>query len=215
LALLVLLLVGIVLLPLRAVAATAPMLFAYDVAVRPTATTVVGGYEAARSEAERPAFNDYDSAHVGYDDHSNPHVAAGAGAVHAYDDLADRREASEGAIYDAPFATPAAEAAGPVVKATELTGITANKVMGDAAADELAESLRQAGLTVEREVPYSTPVGTRVADLRVSGPDGTVRGLVEVKVGASPYTVLQRLKDFFVKSIYGHPTNVVRYPTYP
>ena len=78
LALLVLLLVGIVLLPLRAVAETVPMLFAYDAAVSPTATTVVGGCEAVRSEAERPAFNDYDCAHVEYDDHPNPHVVAGA-----------------------------------------------------------------------------------------------------------------------------------------
>ncbi len=109
----------------------------------------------------------------------------------------------------------AAEAAGPVVEATELTGIQANKVMGDAAADELAASLRQAGLTVEREVPYSTPIGTRMADLRVSDPDGTVRGLIEVKVGNSPYTAAQQLKDFFIQSIYGTPTNVVRYPTFP
>jgi hypothetical protein len=40
---LVLLVMGIVLLPLRAVAATIPHLFAYDAAVRPTTTTVLGG----------------------------------------------------------------------------------------------------------------------------------------------------------------------------
>jgi hypothetical protein len=89
-------------------------------------------------------------------------------------------------------------------------GVQANKVIGDAAADELAESLREAGLTVEREVPYQTPIGPRVADLRVSDANG-VRGLVEVKVGNSPYTAAQQLKDFFIQNIYGHPTNVVRY----
>ena len=113
-----------------------------------------------------------------------------------------------------PAVQGAAEATGPALEATELSGIQANRVMGDAAADELAESLRQAGLTVEREVPYSTPIGTRVADLRVSA-DGQVRGLLEVKVGNSPYTAAQRLKDFFIQSIYGHATNVVRYPNYP
>lgn len=73
----------------------------------------------------------------------------------------------------------AAEGAAPIIEATELTGVQANKVIGDAAADELAESLRQAGLTVEREVPYQTPIGPRIADLRVSGPDGGVRGLTD------------------------------------
>jgi hypothetical protein len=114
----------------------------------------------------------------------------------------------------ASVALGAAEVAGPALETTELSGITANKVMGDAAADELAASLRQAGMTVEREVPYSTPIGTRIADLRVSL-DGQVRGLIEVKVGDSPYTVDQRLKDFFIQSIFGHPTNLVRYQTYP
>lgn len=102
-----------------------------------------------------------------------------------------------------------------VVEATELSGIAANKVRGDAAADALAASLRGEGLTVEREVVYRTPIGRRVVDLRVSGPDGAVRGLIEVKVGTSPYKSSQRLKDFFIQSIYGHRTNLVRYPGIP
>ena len=79
----VLVAMGIVPSPLRAVAAPFPMLFAYDVAVRPTTTTVLGAHEAVRSEAERPRFNDYECMRGGYDDPSNAPVMAGAGGVHA------------------------------------------------------------------------------------------------------------------------------------
>ena len=108
----VLLVLGVVLSPLRAAAATIPVLFAYDVAVRPTATTVVGRYEAARSEAERPAFNDYDCALVGYGDHSNPPVVRDERADDAYDrapNLPERCEVGGGVIYDAPAPTAATE----------------------------------------------------------------------------------------------------------
>lgn len=118
--------------------------------------------------------------------------------------------AAAGLSLDEMNAANALKAAAPEIEATELTGVQANKVIGDAAADELAESLRQTGLTVEREVPYSTPFGTRVADLRVSGPDG-VRGLVEVKVGSSSYTIGQRAKDLFIERWYSHVTSLVRY----
>jgi hypothetical protein len=113
-----LLIVGSVLSPLRAVAATIPMLVAYDASVRSTATTVLAGHEAVRTEAadaERPALNDYDAARLVYEGPSNPHVFGGTGAVHAYDDAlehartvehADRREV---AIFAAPAATTAAE----------------------------------------------------------------------------------------------------------
>lgn len=58
-------------------------------------------------------------------------------------------------------------------------------------------TLRQAGLDVRREVYYPTPFGARFADLEVSS-GGQVRGLVEVKVGGSPYTRLQRVKDTWI-----------------
>jgi hypothetical protein len=81
----------------------------------------------------------------------------------------------------------------------------------------LTQALEQAGIDIVEHagttpnVKWTLPV----ADLRVSGLDGTVRGLIEVKVGNSPYTSAQQLKDFFIQSIYGTPTNVVRYPTFP
>ncbi len=102
----------------------------------------------------------------------------------------------------------------PVVQAKALTGIQANKLIGNAAADELAMTLRQGGLTVEREVFYRTPFGARFADLRVSSGD-QVLGLVEVKVGESSYTAFQRAKDAWISYRFGHITNVVRYPSYP
>jgi hypothetical protein len=111
----------------------------------------------------------------------------------------------------------AAEVAGeaPVsIEATEITGVQANRIVGNAAADELASSLEEAGLTVEREVYYDTPYGGRFADLQVSSGDESL-GLVEVKVGNSPYTATQQLKDAYIQETYGLPTNVVRYPTYP
>lgn len=98
-------LVGIVVSPLRAVAATIPMLIAYDAEVRPTAMRALGRPDAVGSEKER-AQAACDDATFAYDDSSTPPVAAGAGAVCAYDDalnLADRRGVGEGAIYDAPL----------------------------------------------------------------------------------------------------------------
>ena len=104
---------------------------------------------------------------------------------------------------------------GPVsVEATEITGVQANRLIGNAAADELASSLAQTGLTVEREVYYATPFGARFADIRVSS-EGQVLGLVEVKVGNSAYTVSQQLKDMHLWTTYGLPTNLVRFPKYP
>lgn len=71
-----------------------------------------------------------------------------------------------------------------------------------------------AGLTVEREVHYPTPFGPRYADLRVSA-DGQVRGLVEVKVGNSPYNLSQKAKDAWISFLYRHKTSVVRYDSFP
>jgi hypothetical protein len=126
---------GGVLLPLRAVAATVPMLFAHDAMSGCTATTGFGGREAVRpdaAKADRPCINDYDAARLMYGATSNLHVFGGASADHAYDAalehadrrqdrdavrahgvslrLADRTEVGgEGAIYDAPSAATAAE----------------------------------------------------------------------------------------------------------
>jgi len=100
------------------------------------------------------------------------------------------------------------------IEAAEITGVQANRILGNAAADELASSLEETGLTVEREVYFDTPYGGRYADLQVSSGDQPL-GLVEVKVGDSPYTAAQQLKDAYIQDTYGLPTNLVRYPTYP
>ncbi|HEY3961683.1 MAG TPA: hypothetical protein VGL84_04100 [Gaiellaceae bacterium] len=86
--------VGIVLLPLRAAAATVPTLIAYDVAALSTTTMPVERPDTVRREVE-PASNDYDRACAGCDDPWDPPVAAGAADIHAYDDtleLLERRE---------------------------------------------------------------------------------------------------------------------------
>jgi hypothetical protein len=118
--------VGVVLSPRRAAAATIPTLFAYDGMVPPTATTVLGRPDAVPTEAERPAFNAYDAALLDYNYAASPHVLAGGGAVHAYDDAlehADQREVhSEGAIYAAAATTTAAEEVGLGTRAAQVHG---------------------------------------------------------------------------------------------
>src|SRR5438874_378589 len=100
---------GIVLLPPRAVAAKVPMLIAYDAAVRSTAVRV----EAAPSLRSGVRECAYDDGHDGYDDASNSPVIRGAGADHASDraiKLAHRREVhGDGAIYDPLTARTATE----------------------------------------------------------------------------------------------------------
>jgi hypothetical protein len=94
-----LLVLGIILSPLRATAATVPALLAYDAAVGPTATTVPW-HDPVRSETaetEGPAINDYDGAHPAHDGASNVRV------LHAYDDAREhthpREVRAEGVIY--------------------------------------------------------------------------------------------------------------------
>ena len=87
LALLFVLVLGIVLSPLRAVAATIPALFAYDVAIQGTATAPLGRIYAVPPERGGLPEYAYDAAHVGYDGTVNPQavaraVAAGASEVY-------------------------------------------------------------------------------------------------------------------------------------
>lgn len=106
------LLVGLVLSPLHAVAATIPMLIVYDAAVGPTATTAIGTDNAVRSETGHSRITAYDDARFGYDKPSRPRLARGAGAFCTYDDALEHARAREveggEAIYDAPAATTAA-----------------------------------------------------------------------------------------------------------
>ena len=76
---------GLVLSTLRAVAATIPVLIAYDAAVRPwTTTQVETGSSLRREHGGLPEYA-YDGAHHGYDQGSNPLAVGGEGADHAYD----------------------------------------------------------------------------------------------------------------------------------
>jgi len=112
------LLVGIVLLPLHAVAATIPTIIAYDVAVRSTGTTTLGKRDAVQPEAES-ARTGCDDATFAYDDSSNRPTAAGIRGILPYEDalnFGERREVGEGVIYAAPAATVAAEAGVTVTK---------------------------------------------------------------------------------------------------
>ena len=110
---LILLLVGVVLSPLRAAAATIPMLIAYDVPGRPAATIAFGRHDGVRPKAGQARSTTYDDTLQGYDRPSRPPLARDAGAVCAYDDAlehADRREVfGQGAICDAIAAPIAVE----------------------------------------------------------------------------------------------------------
>ncbi len=90
--------------------------------------------------------------------------------------------------------------------------VTANRANGNAYRDYLAGLLRQAGREVEKEVYYWTPFGKRFIDIEVREA-GRVLGGIETKVGGSPYKVLQRLKDFYLKSAKGYSVDISRVPT--
>lgn len=107
-----LLVAGIVLSPLRAVAATVPVLSAYDAAVQPTAATAFLRLDAVRPERDGPPEYAYDAVHVGYDGAANAQMVARAGAIRPYGrplNFPNWHEVGEGVIYDALTATTAAE----------------------------------------------------------------------------------------------------------
>jgi hypothetical protein len=119
-AVLLILLVGIVLSPLRAVATTVPMFIAYDAAVLSSTMAAVGRpvrvrqsvEEAVRGEAWVASEYTYDSALVGYDDARNSLGIGAARGGKGHDDeheLTERRELAEAVICDAPFDRTAAE----------------------------------------------------------------------------------------------------------
>jgi len=84
-----------------------------------------------------------------------------------------------------------------------------NKAAGDAFRDEMASALRNEGRDVATEVYKKTPFGKRFIDIEVSL-DGEVLGGVEAKVGGSRYTLLQRVKDTWLRLVEDYPVNVVR-----
>jgi RHS repeat-associated protein len=86
-----------------------------------------------------------------------------------------------------------------------------NRRLGNAFRDELADLLRKEGREVATEVYKKTPFGKRFIDIEVSM-NGRVLGGIETKVGNSRYTVLQRLKDWYLEAVQGYPVNLVRRP---
>jgi hypothetical protein len=66
---------------------------------------------------------------------------------------------------------------------------------------------------VSTEVFKRTPFGARYIDIEVSQ-GGRVLGGIETKVGSSPYTPLQRLKDIWLdlNTPGGYPVQLVRKP---
>ncbi|UJR78745.1 polymorphic toxin-type HINT domain-containing protein [Sandaracinus amylolyticus] len=92
--------------------------------------------------------------------------------------------------------------------------VQANKAAGDAFRDQVADGFRQMGYDVQTEVTVVTPFGVRRYDVAISS-GGTLRGLIETKVGRSPYLPSQRAKDAWVASgpRWGRYANVPRVPT--
>ncbi len=127
-AVLVVLSLGIVASPLRAIAAPAPVLIAYDAAVGPTSTTIQARAKTQHDStpergASTPTHCD-GSALLGYDAVSNARMTASAEAGRAGGgeiDLADERENGVAAtICDALAATTAAEGLEAAVRYTAL-----------------------------------------------------------------------------------------------
>jgi len=184
-ALLVLLLMGVVLSPLCAAAATSPTLVAYNA----TATMVLGRHDAVRTgsaEVGRRGIYEYDGAGLAYDDASNLHVDAGAGALHANDgaiELVDRRELRNArAIHAAAPATTAAEGAGGGV-----TTLYRTVAEGERAALEAGGSYETAAGGVEGKYFYPT-AGQAQALARANFSSQGVQTLTSVQV---PNSVLQ------------------------
>jgi hypothetical protein len=141
--------VGIVLLPQRAVAAVLPTLIAYDMPVSPTATTWMTRESSARPERGGVPEDAYDAVRFGYDSDANPQAPVGTGAVHPYNrarSFVERHDVREGGIYGAPVPTTAAEGG---LLADEAAGghLLARHVGLDAAALD-ARLAAQGNLTV-------------------------------------------------------------------
>lgn len=96
-----------------------------------------------------------------------------------------------------------------IVTSTEKALVQENRIAGNAFRDELAYGLKQEGREIRTEVYKSTPFGKRYIDIEVSY-KGKVMGGIETKLGGSPYTPLQRLKDFYLEKVHNYPVNLVR-----
>ncbi|MDZ4707913.1 MAG: RHS repeat-associated core domain-containing protein [Saprospiraceae bacterium] len=95
-------------------------------------------------------------------------------------------------------------------KVVENATVQTNKIKGNAFRDKVAEVFESQGRTISKEVPKSTPFGTRVIDIEVKNSNGTILGGVEAKTGNSPYTVNQKAKDYYLSKVEGYRVNVIR-----
>lgn len=143
-----LIVVGIVLSSLRAMAAAIPMLVATIQVVGPTATMLQGRSDTVRREAEHPCINTDDAAPFGYD-------RPGAVAVHACDgdrERAERRELrGEGGISDASSDVTAAEGAGTAITRGEQV---TEEVIRNAMKDAPLSSQQAGGVSLPRVQQY-------------------------------------------------------------
>lgn len=84
-----------------------------------------------------------------------------------------------------------------------------NRDAGNAFRDEMAAALRAEGRVVVTEVYKKTKLGARFIDIDVWYKGKNVGG-IETKLGKSPYTVLQRFKDYYLLKVEGYRVDVVR-----
>jgi hypothetical protein len=191
--LVLLVLMGVVLLPLRAVAATVPMLIAYDGVVRPTATVRVEARPSPRAERCSASDYVYDDTRDGYDGTTTRRVIDAAGGVHAYDhalNLAKHREVAEGVIYGAPAATAAAEGLGGAASTAarfattaERAGVLEKVLTSDGALNTSQTVARQ--LAGQRGfIPVQSILDTIGSGARIAEPQG-VAGQFMYRAGAA------------------------------
>jgi hypothetical protein len=114
-------------------------------------------------------------------------------------------------LWEGAFPALAALNKPPCKFALNMAQVLRNKEAGDKFRDEIANLLQKAGKNVDTEVYHWTPFGRRFIDIEVSS-NGKVVGGIETKVGSSPYTPLQRLKDWWLNWHDGYKVNVVRKP---
>jgi len=89
--------------------------------------------------------------------------------------------------------------------------VTRNRAAGNAFRDEIASLLEAAGRDVKIEQYKWTPFGPRYIDVEVSMGERVLGG-IETKVGKSPYTVLQRVKDAYLWLVHDYRVDLVRKP---
>ena len=141
-------------------AATIPMLIAYDAAVGPTPTTRIVGAGSLRREPRIAPEYVYDEALDGYDGSLSPRVTVSAGAVRAYGvgrvEHAHGHEAhGEGAINDAPATTTAAEGLGAAGAAAKFTASTPQSAI--ALAKQLASEAQLGEMAAGAGRPIADP----------------------------------------------------------